>query len=392
MPTVVRFTLATDRTLHVLGVGTFFNGVLDVDANNLQLLERTRYLIDPYGVTEIGMLDSDTPFPTLPGEPVDPPPDPYPQYLTLDEVVTSTGLEAKYAHFSTVDGETLVIGTPDNEVAVGNNNDPIFEATEEFLGIVRLSTTDEALEGTDASTAVTPFGVKAAINAAGLVDAALLGEPDGVATLDNDGLLTLAQLPSIVLSDFLGAVATQAEMLALIGQRGDWATRTDLGVDFILIADDPTLLASWRQISSPGGVSSVAGRPGAVILVAADISNSTTIGRALMTAANQAAALSAAGAAAAVHSHDISTITIAGTPDGTKFLADDGTWSTPPGSSFTQVYNDVLWNDATSSWPARPNVPAGVPVKWYSTRYAAATPPVGDLENDIWYPHESRLP
>jgi len=38
-------------------------------------------------------------------------------------------------------------------------------------------------------------------------------------------------------------------MLALTGQRGDWATRTDRGTDWQLIADDPTQLGSWREMT-----------------------------------------------------------------------------------------------------------------------------------------------
>jgi hypothetical protein len=58
-------------------------------------------------------------------------------------------------------------------------------------------------------------------------------------------------------------------MLALGGQRGDWATRTDLGTDWQLIADDPTLIGSWREHVYP--VSSVAGRTGAIVLVKGDV-------------------------------------------------------------------------------------------------------------------------
>lgn len=131
---------------------------------------------------------------------------------------------------------------------------------------------------------------------AGRIAATEKGSANGVATLGADSKLTAAQVPAIAISDFLGTVASQAAMLALIGQRGDWATRTDLGADFILIADNPALLASWRQITSPGNVTSVAGKTGAVTLVAADVSNSTATGRSLMTAADAAAGRAVLGA------------------------------------------------------------------------------------------------
>lgn len=89
MANVVRFTLDTVRTLYVPGAGTFVNGVLDVDANNLALLTRTRYLVQPYRAVEIGIVDSGAPVPTLPATPGPPPPDPYPQYLTPGEASIS---------------------------------------------------------------------------------------------------------------------------------------------------------------------------------------------------------------------------------------------------------------------------------------------------------------
>lgn len=98
----------------------------------------------------------------------------------------------------------------------------------------------------------------------------------GVATLDSAGKIPQSQLPSIALTDFLGVVSSQAAMLALVGQRGDWATRSDVGADFILIGDNPTLLANWRQLTSVGGVSSVAGKTGAVLLDHVDITDWNT--------------------------------------------------------------------------------------------------------------------
>lgn len=87
----------------------------------------------------------------------------------------------------------------------------------------------------------------------------------GVASLDGAGKIPQGQLPAIALTEFLGAVASQAAMLALTGQRGDWATRTDLGVDYQLIAEPSTTLGSWRAMTYPASpVSSVNGRAGVV--------------------------------------------------------------------------------------------------------------------------------
>jgi glycerophosphoryl diester phosphodiesterase len=94
MPNVARFTLSTARDFYLRGAGQFIDGVLDVDANDLRLVSRTRYLSKPYGAVEVGIVDSETPAPSLPAVPGPAAPDPYPQYPTLDEIVASEELGA----------------------------------------------------------------------------------------------------------------------------------------------------------------------------------------------------------------------------------------------------------------------------------------------------------
>jgi hypothetical protein len=67
------------------------------------------------------------------------------------------------------------------------------------------------------------------------------------------GTVPVGRLPAVAISEFLGAVASQAAMLALVGQRGDWCHRTDQTKTYILVADDPTLLASWKEVLTPAG-------------------------------------------------------------------------------------------------------------------------------------------
>lgn len=88
MPNVVRFALDSARNLHVPGVGNFIDGILDVDANNIVVVSRTRYLVQPYRAVEIGVVDSETPPPDLPPAPEDivTIPDPYAQYLLPGEL------------------------------------------------------------------------------------------------------------------------------------------------------------------------------------------------------------------------------------------------------------------------------------------------------------------
>ncbi|MDI9903817.1 hypothetical protein QM716_28530 [Rhodococcus sp. IEGM 1409] len=150
------------------------------------------------------------------------------------------------------------------------------------------------------------------------------------ADLDGAGKVLAAQLPAVALTDFLGAVATQAAMLALAGQRGDWCTRTDRGTDWQLIAEPSSILANWREKTYPASpVSSVNGRQGAVDTSSADITDATPVGRASMRAADQAAGRAAIGAAAAAHTHTIADVdglqvaldTAGGTKPQVKMLA-----------------------------------------------------------------------
>jgi hypothetical protein len=104
------------------------------------------------------------------------------------------------------------------------------------------------------------------------VATAMRGAINGVASLDAGGLIPAAQLPSIAVSDYLGAVASQAAMLGLVGQRGDWCNRTDTNTTWILAAEPASTLANWVQILTPtDAVSSVAGRTGAVVLTKTDV-------------------------------------------------------------------------------------------------------------------------
>lgn len=121
--------------------------------------------------------------------------------------------------------------------------------------------------------------LKATANAAAAgVDAleAAKGAASGIAQLGADSKLLPAQLPALAVTEYLGPAATQAAMLALVGQQGDWTTRTDLGTVFVITGADPTQLGSWTQLTYPTApVTSVAGKTGAVTLVPADVGAAT---------------------------------------------------------------------------------------------------------------------
>ena len=104
------------------------------------------------------------------------------------------------------------------------------------------------------------------------------------------GKLSTSQLPDLTIVDYLGAVASEAAMLALQGQRGDWCLRTDAPAagHWILSDDNPALLASWVQIPLPAvPVSSVNGQTGAIVLSPADLSAATAAQGALADTALQ---------------------------------------------------------------------------------------------------------
>lgn len=106
----------------------------------------------------------------------------------------------------------------------------------------------------------------------GAVPAAEKGAANGVATLGSDGKLTGGQIPPIAVVDFLGAAANQAAMLALVGQKGDWAIRTDLATVWVIKGSDPSVLAGWQELSYPTApVTTVAGKTGAVVLAKGDV-------------------------------------------------------------------------------------------------------------------------
>ena len=92
------------------------------------------------------------------------------------------------------------------------------------------------------------------------------------------GFIPTAQIPAVAITEYLGSVASQVAMLALVGDRGDWCLRSDLGTTWVLSDDDSTFLASWTQLLYPTApVTSVSGRTGAVTLSNTDISGLGTL-------------------------------------------------------------------------------------------------------------------
>ena len=158
------------------------------------------------------------------------------------------------------------------------------------------------------------------------------GAVNGIATLGADGKLLSAQIPAIAVSDFLGEVGSEAALLALTGQRGDWAIRTDNKTSYMLVGEDATVAANWKAIVTPDdGVTAlrnasgtVSGQNGVVTLANVAFSgaaNDVSFSDASFTATTVADALveaKAAAAAAATSASNVasSVTTLSTTVDG----------------------------------------------------------------------------
>ncbi len=127
------------------------------------------------------------------------------------------------------------------------------------------------------------------------------------------GVIPTAQIPAIAITTFLGSVSSQAAMLALAGQSGDWCNRSDTSTAWVVIGADPTQLSSWAQINYPASpVTSVNGQAGVVVLGKTDVglgnvSNTSDAAKPVSTAQQAALDLKqdksslGADSAAAVH-------------------------------------------------------------------------------------------
>jgi hypothetical protein len=102
------------------------------------------------------------------------------------------------------------------------------------------------------------------------------GAANGIATLDGAGKVPLAQIPAAVITDVF-VVASQGAMLALAASPGDVAVRTDSAETFILQASPASTLSNWVELRATE------------VVTAAQITDSTAAGRAILTAVSVAA-------------------------------------------------------------------------------------------------------
>ncbi|WP_052590799.1 hypothetical protein [Luteipulveratus mongoliensis] len=248
----------------------------------------------------------------------------------------------------------------------------------------------------------------------------LKGEPGGIAELDADGDVLNAAgvkvLPgggggggSTIWSEISGKPSTFPPTIGLTSstaKAGDyqpsWAQVTGKPATFTPAAHasshaaagaDPLTVAVSQVsglvatvegiVAGSGSVLSVAGKQGDVDLEVGDLTDSTTVGRALMKATDAAAARTAIGAGTGGGSSAWADIT--GKP--TTFAPIVGTTSTTAkAGNYTPTIADlpatstlaVHWTG--SAWPSRPTSRTDITVQWVG----GSTAPSGALSGDLW--------
>lgn len=128
------------------------------------------------------------------------------------------------------------------------------------------------------------------------------------------GKVPSSQLPSVALTDYLGAVSSQSAMLLLTAEPGDFCFRTDQGIAYFCVAGNGSLIAHWQAVSTPAsvGVTSVNGHVGVVVLGKGDIDlgnvdNTSDASKPISTATQTALN----GKAAVSHTHSITDLPVA---------------------------------------------------------------------------------
>lgn len=155
------------------------------------------------------------------------------------------------------------------------NNDGLVPTSElywELLGAGKLLAQEKTFSGdyndlTNVPSQFTPSGHTHEVSDINGLGDQLSAKADLV-----DGYIPSSQIPAQAISEFLGDVLSEKDMLALNGQVGDWCIRTDEDRTYILAGNDPSDIGSWRYVVTPGsGISSVNGQTGVVVLGKSDV-------------------------------------------------------------------------------------------------------------------------
>jgi len=193
-------------------------------------------------------------------------------------VATSADLERGELYISFPDGVLYSKDSADNvvQVAVAFKD----YATAARAGLVKIESGSGLTLGTEGALSANVRSVQGktgdvTLNAdeIGAISALLLGQPNGVATLDGAGKVPIGQIPN----GNVYTVNSQAGMLALAqAQRGDIARRTDNNTNWICLGTDNSQLSGWADILFPTvsvPVTSVLGKVGDVTFDISEVPN-----------------------------------------------------------------------------------------------------------------------
>ena len=146
--------------------------------------------------------------------------------------------------------------------------------------------TAAATDATAYATAVQGATADAALAAAASNTANISSNTSNIATNTADiatkadlvnGVVATSQIPAIAVTKFLGTVATQAAMLGLTGEEGDFCIRSDRSHAWVITGSDPANINDWVELVTPtSDVTSVNTQTGVVILGASDVGAATT--------------------------------------------------------------------------------------------------------------------
>lgn len=156
--------------------------------------------------------------------------------------------------FISLDAPQVFLGTNADSHIYVNSDDAV---TKSGANGVEITSVDGIVNfnGAILTDLADPTGPQDAVTVQYL--SSLVGSPSGIAPLDVDGLIPSNYLPALAITETF-VVDSEAQMVALVAERGDIAIRTDNSTTYILTTDDPTTAADWVALSVPaGGVTSV---------------------------------------------------------------------------------------------------------------------------------------
>lgn len=128
----------------------------------------------------------------------------------------------------------------------------------------------------------------------------LANNPNQPVLLDNDFKIPAQFLPALSITDTF-VVANELAMLNVIAQRGDFAYREDEGALYVLFGTQAHVLSDWKKLQQNGVVLQVNGKTGASItLTTSDIAEGSNLYHTTARAAAAAPVQSVAGKTGAV--------------------------------------------------------------------------------------------